>query len=107
MCFLGSLTEQLHMDDSWVVAGRKNVFGRVPTITEMQSEAGAVAAVHGALVAGGFACSFTSSQGLLLMLPNMFQIAGQLLPSVLHVASMHLLSPCGILKEMHGCKQKC
>ena len=75
-----------HADD-WAAAGIANLFGQVPVIVEMQSEAGAAGALHGALQKGALATTFTSSQGLLLMLPNMFKIAGELLPTVIHVAA--------------------
>ena len=66
--------------DAWSAAGRRNIFGTVPEVIEMQSEAGAAGAVHGALQAGALATTFTASQGLLLMIPNMFKIAGELTP---------------------------
>jgi pyruvate-ferredoxin/flavodoxin oxidoreductase len=75
-----------HADD-WAAAGRPNLWGQVPEIVEMQSEAGAAGALHGALQKGAMATTFTASQGLLLMLPNMFKIAGELLPTVIHVAA--------------------
>src|ERR671937_2530538 len=73
--------------DAWSAAGRTNLWGAVPTVTEMQSEAGAAGAVHGALQGGGLATTFTASQGLLLMIPNMFKIAGELTPAVFHVSA--------------------
>jgi len=73
--------------DEWSAKGKKNVFGSVPSVVEMQSEAGAAAAVHGALQAGALATTFTSSQGLLLMIPSMFKIAGELTPVVFHIAA--------------------
>ncbi|HWQ24747.1 MAG TPA: pyruvate:ferredoxin (flavodoxin) oxidoreductase [Gaiellaceae bacterium] len=73
--------------DAWSAAGVPNVWGSVPQVIEMQSEGGAAGAVHGALQAGSLATTFTSSQGLLLMLPNMFKIAGELTPTVFHVAA--------------------
>jgi len=73
--------------DAWSAAQRKNLWGAVPTVVEMQSEAGAAGAVHGALQAGGLATTFTASQGLLLMIPNMFKIAGELTPAVFHVTA--------------------
>ncbi len=73
--------------DQWSSQGVKNLFGVTPSVIEMQSEAGAAAAVHGALQAGGLSTTFTASQGLLLMIPEMFKIAGQLLPTVFHVAA--------------------
>jgi pyruvate-ferredoxin/flavodoxin oxidoreductase len=75
-----------HADD-WAARGRPNLWGEVPAIAEMQSEAGAAGALHGALQKGALATTFTASQGLLLMLPNMFKIAGELLPAVIHVAA--------------------
>ena len=73
--------------DSWAAAGRKNIFGTVPDVVEMQSEAGAAGAVHGSLQGGALTCTFTASQGLLLMIPNMFKIAGELTPTVFHVSA--------------------
>ena len=75
-----------HTDD-WSAAGRPNLWGSVPDVVEMQSEAGAAGALHGALQAGSLATTFTASQGLLLMIPNMFKIAGELTPCVVHVAA--------------------
>jgi pyruvate-ferredoxin/flavodoxin oxidoreductase len=75
-----------HADD-WSAEGRTNLWGGVPDVIEMQSEAGAAGAIHGALQAGSLATTFTASQGLLLMLPNMFKIAGELTPTVIHVAA--------------------
>src|SRR5947207_10151607 len=76
--------------DAWSAAGKKNLWGTVPSVLEMQSEGGAAGAVHGALQTGALATTFTASQGLLLMLPNMFKIAGELTPAVLHVAARSL-----------------
>ena len=73
--------------DAWMAEGRPNLWGAIPGVAEMQSEGGAAGALHGALQAGGQATSFTASQGLLLMIPNMFKIAGELLPCVLHVTA--------------------
>jgi pyruvate-ferredoxin/flavodoxin oxidoreductase len=73
--------------DAWASAGRENLWGAVPTVVEMQSEGGAAGAVHGALQGGGLATTFTASQGLLLMIPNMFKIAGELTPAVFHVTA--------------------
>jgi pyruvate-ferredoxin/flavodoxin oxidoreductase len=75
-----------HADD-WAAAGRPNLWGLVPEIVEMQSEGGAAGALHGALQKGALATTFTASQGLLLMIPNMFKIAGELTPCVIHVAA--------------------
>ncbi|MDD4846582.1 MAG: pyruvate:ferredoxin (flavodoxin) oxidoreductase, partial [Petrimonas sp.] len=73
--------------DEWAAAGRKNIFGQPVLVQEMQSEAGAAGAVHGSLQAGALTSTFTASQGLLLMLPNMYKIAGELLPGVFHVSA--------------------
>ncbi|HSP10392.1 MAG TPA: pyruvate:ferredoxin (flavodoxin) oxidoreductase [Candidatus Dormibacteraeota bacterium] len=73
--------------DAWSAAGQPNLWGTVPEVIEMQSEAGAAGALHGALMAGALCTTFTASQGLLLMLPNMFKIAGELTPTVFHVAA--------------------
>ncbi|HEX2369418.1 MAG TPA: pyruvate:ferredoxin (flavodoxin) oxidoreductase, partial [Acidimicrobiia bacterium] len=75
------------LSDAWSHAGRPNLWGVVPDVVEMQSEAGAAGAVHGALQTGALACTFTASQGLLLMLPNMYKIAGELTPTVFHIAA--------------------
>ncbi|GIQ90018.1 hypothetical protein KIPB_012658, partial [Kipferlia bialata] len=72
--------------DAWAVKGIKNVFGTIPHVHQLQSEGGVAGAMHGALLGGSLCTSFTASQGLLLMIPNMYKIAGELLPSVLHVA---------------------
>jgi pyruvate-ferredoxin/flavodoxin oxidoreductase len=76
--------------DAWSASGRTNIFGTVPEVIEMQSEAGAAGAIHGALLGGSLATTFTASQGLLLMMPNMFKIAGELTPAVIHVAARSL-----------------
>jgi len=76
--------------DSWAASRRPNLWGQVPTVVEMQSEGGAAGALHGALTAGSLASTFTSSQGLLLMIPNMYKIAGELTPAVIHVAARTL-----------------
>src|SRR5512147_2392090 len=73
--------------DAWAAAGRKNIWGDDVSVMEMQSEAGAAGAVHGALQAGALTTTFTASQGLLLMIPNMFKIAGELTPTVFHVSA--------------------
>src|SRR6202521_3300260 len=73
--------------DEWSSQGRPNVWGSVPAVVEMQSEGGAAGALHGALQSGALATTFTASQGLLLMIPNMYKIAGELTPAVLHVAA--------------------
>jgi len=90
LCALYPITPSSPMGewtDEWRVAGRRNLWGAVPDVVEMQSEAGAAAALHGALQTGVLATTFTSSQGLLLMLPSMFKIAGELSPCVFHVAA--------------------
>ena len=88
--------------DEWQAAGRKNIFGQTVSITEMQSEAGAAGALHGALSAGALGSTFTASQGLLLMIPNMYKMAGELLPAVFHVGTRslatHALSIFGDLR---------
>ena len=76
--------------DDWAAHGRKNIFGQTLKISEMQSEAGAAGAVHGSLAAGALTTTFTASQGLLLMIPNMYKIAGELLPCVFHVSARAL-----------------
>ncbi|MGE3275988.1 MAG: pyruvate:ferredoxin (flavodoxin) oxidoreductase [Vicinamibacterales bacterium] len=76
--------------DQWAAEGRPNIWGQVPIVVEMQSEAGAAGAVHGSLQAGALTTTFTASQGLLLMIPNMYKIAGELTPAVFHVAARSL-----------------
>src|SRR5919107_1439341 len=76
--------------DEWSAAGKKNLWGSVPMVVEMQSEGGAAGAVHGALQTGALTTTFTASQGLLLMIPNMFKIAGELTSTVFHVAARSL-----------------
>ena len=78
--------------DEWAAAGRKNIFGQPVLVQEMQSEAGAAGAMHGSLQAGALTATFTASQGLLLMLPNMYKMAGELLPGVFHVSARALAS---------------
>ncbi len=95
--------------DEWGVKGKKNIFGTTVGVTEMQSEGGAAGALHGALTAGSKAVTFTSSQGLLLMIPNMYKIAGELLPCVIHVAARtvatHALSIFGDHSDVMGVRQ--
>lgn len=95
--------------DKYSVAGKKNIFGNQVEVMEMQSEAGAAGAIHGALSAGALATTFTSSQGLLLMIPNMYKMAGELLPSVIHVAARtvaaHALSIFGDHSDVYACRQ--
>ena len=76
--------------DEWAAAGRKNIFGEILKVQEMQSEAGAAGTLHGSLQAGALTTTYTASQGLLLMIPNMYKIAGELLPSVFHVSARAL-----------------
>ncbi|QDV35388.1 pyruvate:ferredoxin (flavodoxin) oxidoreductase [Tautonia plasticadhaerens] len=94
--------------DAWSATGRENIFGVVPDVIEMQSEAGAAGAVHGALQAGALTTTFTASQGLLLMIPNMFKIAGELTPTVFHVAARtvatHALSIFGDHSDVMACR---
>jgi hypothetical protein len=73
--------------DQWSAEGKKNIWGTVPLVAEMQSEGGAAGAVHGALQTGALTTTFTASQGLLLMIPNMYKIAGELTPCVIHVSA--------------------
>ena len=95
--------------DEWVSQGKKNIFGQVLIVKEMQSEAGAAGAVHGALAAGCLATTFTASQGLLLMIPNMYKIAGELLPGVFHVSARtvatHALSIFGDHSDVMAVRQ--
>jgi pyruvate-ferredoxin/flavodoxin oxidoreductase len=95
--------------DEWSASGRTNLWGAVPSVVEMQSEGGAAGAVHGALQAGALATTFTASQGLLLMLPNMYKIAGELLPCVIHVAARsvatHALSIFCDHSDVMACRQ--
>lgn len=95
--------------DAWSGDGRKNVWGDVPRVVEMQSEAGAIGAVHGALQTGALSTSFTSSQGLLLMIPTLYKLAGQLTPFVLHVAARtvatHALSIFGDHSDVMAVRQ--
>ena len=78
------------MVDAWSAQGRKNIFDQTVKVSEMQSEGGAAGAIHGALSAGAFTSTFTASQGLMLMLPNMYKIAGELMPTVFHIAARSL-----------------
>ena len=94
--------------DKWAIAGRKNLMGSTMEICEMESELGAAGATHGALSAGSLATTFTSSQGLLLMIPNMYKIAGELLPGVFHVGcrsvASHALSIFGDHQDVMACR---
>src|SRR5512133_591314 len=95
--------------DTWSAAGGENIWGLVPEMAEMQSEAGAAGAVHGALQAGSLSTTFTASQGLLLMIPNMYKIAGELTPFTMHVAARtlatHALSIFGDHSDVMACRQ--
>ncbi len=95
--------------DEWAAAGKENIFGHKVTISQMQSEAGAAGAVHGALITGALTTTFTASQGLLLMIPNLYRIAGELLPGVFHVAARtiatHALSIFGDHSDVYACRQ--
>jgi pyruvate-ferredoxin/flavodoxin oxidoreductase len=95
--------------DEWVSRGKKNLWGVAPEMAEMQSEAGAAGAVHGALQAGAMATTFTASQGLLLMIPNMYKIAGELSPFTMHVSARalttHALSIFGDHSDVMACRQ--
>jgi len=95
--------------DEWAAAGRKNIFGEPVTVQEMQSEGGAAGAVHGSLQAGALTTTYTASQGLLLMIPNMYKIAGELLPTVFHVSARtiasHALSIFGDHQDVMSVRQ--
>ncbi len=95
--------------DAWAAQGRKNIFGHEVQVTEMQSEAGAAGTVHGSLAAGALTTTFTASQGLLLMIPNMYKMAGELLPCVLNVSARalatHALSIFGDHSDVYACRQ--
>jgi pyruvate-ferredoxin/flavodoxin oxidoreductase len=94
--------------DQWSSEGRPNIWGSVPSVIEMQSEGGAAGAVHGALQAGALTTTFTSAQGLLLMIPNMYKIAGELTPAVFHIAARslaaHALSIFGDHQDVMSCR---
>ncbi len=95
--------------DKWATAGMKNIFGQTVQVTEMQSEAGASGTVHGSLAAGALTTTYTASQGLLLMIPNMYKIAGELLPCVFNVSARalasHALSIFGDHQDVMACRQ--
>ena len=95
--------------DEWATQGLKNIFGHTVQITEMQSEAGAAGAVHGSLVAGALTTTYTASQGLLLMIPNLYKIAGEMLPGVFNVSARaiatHALSIFGDHSDIYACRQ--
>jgi pyruvate-ferredoxin/flavodoxin oxidoreductase len=88
--------------DQWAAEGQPNLWGTVPTVAEMQSEGGAAGALHGALMTGALATTFTASQGLLLMIPNMYKIAGELTPTVFHVAARSLAAQALSIFADHG-----
>jgi len=94
--------------DQWLSEGKKNIWGALPIVEEMQSEGGAAGALHGALQAGAFGTTFTASQGLLLMIPNMFKIAGELTPATMHVSARtlatHALSIFGDHSDVMACR---
>src|SRR5688572_22746467 len=95
--------------DEWASRGKTNLWGIAPEIAEMQSEGGAAGALHGAIQAGAQATTFTASQGLLLMIPNMYKIAGELTPFVMHVTARalatHALSIFGDHSDVYACRQ--
>ncbi|MGZ8625106.1 MAG: pyruvate:ferredoxin (flavodoxin) oxidoreductase, partial [Actinomycetota bacterium] len=95
--------------DAWSAAGRTNLWGVVPQVVEMQSEAGAAGALHGALQAGALSTTFTASQGLLLMSPTLYKLAGELTPTVIHVAARtlatHALSIFGDHSDVMAVRQ--
>ncbi|WP_274953507.1 pyruvate:ferredoxin (flavodoxin) oxidoreductase [Angelakisella massiliensis] len=95
--------------DQWAAAGQKNIFGTEVKVIEMQSEAGAAGTVHGSLAAGALTTTYTASQGLLLMIPNMYKIAGELLPCVFHVSARtvasHALNIFGDHSDVYACRQ--
>ena len=95
--------------DEWAAHGRKNIFGQEVRLVEMQSEAGAAGALHGVLQSGALGTTYTASQGLLLMIPEMYKIAGELLPSVINVAARtvatHALSIFGDHSDIYACRQ--
>ena len=95
--------------DEWATEGRENIFGQTVQVTEMQSEAGAAGAVHGSLAAGALTTTFTASQGLLLMIPNLYKVAGEQLPGVFHVSARalasHALSIFGDHSDVYACRQ--
>ena len=95
--------------DTWSAGGLKNIMGDTVKVIEMQSEAGAAGAVHGSLAAGALTTTYTASQGLLLMIPNMYKIAGELLPCVIHVSARcvasHALNIFGDHSDVYACRQ--
>ena len=95
--------------DEWATDGRLNIFGHTVQVTEMQSEAGAAGAVHGSLAAGALTTTYTASQGLLLMIPNLYKIAGEQLPGVFNVSARavatHALNIFGDHSDVYACRQ--
>ncbi|MBO5335384.1 MAG: pyruvate:ferredoxin (flavodoxin) oxidoreductase, partial [Clostridia bacterium] len=102
-------TPMAELADEWQAQGKPNLFGNIPQVFEMQSEGGVAGAMHGALTCGALASTYTSSQGLLLMLPNMYKIAGELLPTVFHVSARalaaHALSIFGDHQDVMAARQ--
>ena len=92
--------------DEWAAYGRKNIFGQTVKVAEMQSEGGAAGAVHGSLAAGALTTTYTASQGLLLMIPNMYKISGELLPGVFHVSARSLAAQALCIFGDHSDKWK-
>ena len=94
--------------DKWAAEGKENIFGEKVRVVEMQSEAGAAGTVHGSLAAGALTTTFTASQGLLLMIPNMYKMAGELLPGVINVSARalasHALSIFGDHSDVYACR---
>ena len=112
MCTLYPITPSSPMGeiaDEWAAEGRQNIFGQTLTVRQLQSEAGAAASVHGSLAAGALTSTFTASQGLLLMVPNMYKMSGELLPAVLHVSARalaaHALSIFGDHQDVMAVRQ--
>ncbi|MGB5746000.1 MAG: pyruvate:ferredoxin (flavodoxin) oxidoreductase [Desulfobacterales bacterium] len=112
MCTLYPITPSSPMGeiaDEWAAQGLKNIFGQILTVRQLQSEAGAAASVHGSLAAGALTSTFTASQGLLLMIPNMYKMSGELLPGVLHVSARaiaaHALSIFGDHQDVMAVRQ--
>ena len=105
---ISPIAEMGDIADRWRIAGVKNIFGTTMEVKELESELGAAGATHGALAAGALATTFTASQGLLLMIPNMFKIAGELLPGVFHVGcrsvAAHALSIFGDHQDIMACR---
>ena len=95
--------------DEWAANGKKNLFGQPVHVVEMQSEGGASGTVHGSLQSGALTTTYTASQGLLLMIPNMYKIAGELLPAVFHVSARtvatHALNIFGDHSDVYACRQ--